>query len=75
MGLALAVGVISPMDIYFDNYRIHVITFGSGFLCLAFQLVQDFMIFLCDRLGGFFFGWLLCMTNGSGIIGGENNHV
>ena len=44
MGLALVVGAISAMDIFWQLW-IHVITFGLVFLCLAFQLVYDFMIF------------------------------
>ena len=43
MGLTLAMGVISTMDISIaTNTCDHL---WVRFLCLAFQLVQDFMIF------------------------------
>ena len=44
VGLTLSVGSILPMDIFLQ-LKMHLITFGSSFLCLAFQLVHDFMIF------------------------------
>ena len=43
MGLALAMGAISAMDILTTTDTCYYL--WIKFLCLAFQLVQDFMIF------------------------------
>ena len=73
MDLTLIVGVISAMDILTTTDTCDYL--WIRFLFFKFYLVQDLMIFNCEMLGGFLFGWLLCMSSGSIVIGGGFIHV
>ena len=51
-----------------------MITFRLGVWAWHFNWYK-ILWFLCDRLGSFLFGWLMCMSNDSGIIGRGFIHI